>query len=45
MYQRGKIQEESLYYETLKHTSEFPIIGVEHLPVLERIADRRHRLK
>ncbi|TVR89944.1 MAG: methylmalonyl-CoA mutase [Saprospirales bacterium] len=28
MYQRGKIQEESLYYETLKHSGEFPIIGV-----------------
>ena len=28
MYQRGKIQEESLYYETIKHTGEFPIIGV-----------------
>src|SRR3569832_1407301 len=28
MYQRGKIQEESLYYEMLKHTGEFPIIGV-----------------
>jgi isobutyryl-CoA mutase len=28
MYQRTKIQEESLYYETLKHTGEFPIIGV-----------------
>ena len=28
MYQRGKIQEESLYYETLKHTGEMPIIGV-----------------
>ena len=28
MYQRSKIQEESLYYETLKHTGEFPIIGV-----------------
>ena len=28
MYQRGKIQEESLYYESLKHTGEFPIIGV-----------------
>ncbi len=27
-YQRGKIQEESLYYETLKHSGEFPIIGV-----------------
>lgn len=28
MYQRGKIQDESLYYEHLKHTGEFPIIGV-----------------
>ncbi len=28
MYQRGKIQDESIYYETLKHTGELPIIGV-----------------
>ena len=28
MYQRGKIQEESLYYETLKHDGRLPIIGV-----------------
>ncbi|MFZ1332862.1 MAG: methylmalonyl-CoA mutase family protein [Flavobacteriales bacterium] len=28
MYQRSRIQEESLYYETLKHSGEFPIIGV-----------------
>ncbi len=28
MYQRGKIQEESLYYETLKDTGAYPIIGV-----------------
>jgi len=28
MYQRSKIQEESLYYEELKHTGEFEIIGV-----------------
>ncbi|WP_192350197.1 methylmalonyl-CoA mutase family protein [Algoriphagus sp. Y33] len=28
MYQRGKIQEESMHYEMLKHTGEFPIIGV-----------------
>lgn len=28
MYQRNKIQEESLYYEHQKHTGEFPIIGV-----------------
>ncbi len=28
MYQRGKIQDESLYYETLKHDGRLPIIGV-----------------
>ncbi len=28
MYQRGKIQDESLYYEQLKHTGKLPIIGV-----------------
>ncbi|MEE2931153.1 MAG: methylmalonyl-CoA mutase family protein [Bacteroidota bacterium] len=28
MYQRSKIQEESLYYEGLKHTGKYPIIGV-----------------
>lgn len=28
MYQRTQIQEESLYYETLKHNGDFPIIGV-----------------
>jgi len=28
MYQRNKIQEESLYYEHLKHTGEYPIVGV-----------------
>jgi len=28
MYQRSKIQEESLYYETLKHSGEYPIVGV-----------------
>jgi methylmalonyl-CoA mutase len=28
MYQRSKIQEESLYYERLKHTGELPLIGV-----------------
>jgi len=27
-YQRGKIQEESLYYEGQKHSGELPIIGV-----------------
>ncbi len=28
MYQRSKIQEESMYYEELKHTGDYPIIGV-----------------
>ena len=28
MYQRSKIQEESLHYESLKHSGEYPIIGV-----------------
>ncbi len=28
MYQRSKIQEESLYYENLKHSGKLPIIGV-----------------
>jgi len=27
-YQRSKIQDESIYYETLKHTGKMPIIGV-----------------
>jgi isobutyryl-CoA mutase len=28
MYQRNKIQEESLYYEQMKHTAELPLVGV-----------------
>jgi len=28
MYQRGKIQDESLHYETLKHSGELPVVGV-----------------
>jgi methylmalonyl-CoA mutase len=42
-YQRGKIQEESLHYEMLKHTGEYPIIGVNTFrnphgdPVLDHI--------
>ena len=32
MYQRGKIQEESIYYETQKHTGEYPItVSYTHL--------------
>jgi methylmalonyl-CoA mutase len=28
MYQRGKIQDESMHYESLKHSGEYPIVGV-----------------
>jgi methylmalonyl-CoA mutase len=28
MYQRNKIQDESLHYEHLKHSGEYPIVGV-----------------
>ncbi len=28
MYQRGKIQEESLYYESKKHDGSYPLVGV-----------------
>ena len=28
MYQRNKIQEESMYYESLKHSGKYPVIGV-----------------
>ncbi len=28
MYQRGKIQEESLHYERLKHNGDYPLVGV-----------------
>lgn len=38
-YQRSKIQEESLYYETLKHTGELPIIGVNTFVDPKTLAD------
>ncbi len=38
MYQRGKIQEESLHYERLKHTGEHPIVGVNTF-VSDKAAD------
>jgi methylmalonyl-CoA mutase len=46
-YQRGKIQEESLHYEMLKHTGEYPIVGVNTFrnphgdPVSQQIALQR----
>jgi isobutyryl-CoA mutase len=42
-YQRGKIQEESMHYEMLKHTGEYPTRGRQHLPQSERGADRDAR--
>lgn len=38
-YQRSKIQEESLYYETLKHNGELPIIGVNTFIDPKTLAD------
>jgi len=50
-YQRGKIQEESLHYEHLKHTGEHPIIGVNTFrnphgdPVAEKLQLARSTAK
>lgn len=43
-YQRGKIQDESMYYETKKHSGELPIIGVNTYlnPNSEAAADADH---
>jgi methylmalonyl-CoA mutase len=43
MYQRGKIQEESLYYEHKKHDGSLPIIGVNtFLPEQANADENRH---
>lgn len=39
MYQRSQIQEESLYYETLKDSGELPIIGVNTY-IADNVADQ-----
>jgi len=39
MYQRGKIQEESLYYEHKKHDGSLPLIGVNTFLPKERAGD------
>jgi methylmalonyl-CoA mutase len=42
MYQRGKIQEESLYYETKKHDGSLPIVGVNtFLAAQDRAEEQR----
>ena len=43
MYQRGKIQDESLYYETLKHDGSLPIVGVNTF-LAERDAAQDHQV-
>ena len=42
MYQRGKIQEESLYYESRKHDGSYPIIGVNTFLPKEGREDEVH---
>ena len=42
-YQRGKIQEESMHYEMLKHTGEYPIVGVNTFRNPHGDAGRRSR--
>ena len=45
MYQRGKIQEESLYYETRKHDGSLPLIGVNTFLPKEGQEDEVHELE
>jgi methylmalonyl-CoA mutase len=45
MYQRGKIQDESLYYETKKHDSSLPLIGVNTFLPKEGQEDEVHELE
>ncbi len=45
MYQRGKIQEESLYYESKKHDGSLPLIGVNTFLPKEGQEDEVHDLE
>ncbi len=45
MYQRGKIQEESLYYESRKHDGSLPLIGVNTFLPKEGQEDEVHELE
>jgi methylmalonyl-CoA mutase len=38
MYQSGKIQEESMFYEMKKHTGELPLIGVNTFLIIQRFS-------
>jgi len=42
MYQRGKIQEESLYYEGKKHDGTYPLVGVNTFLPKEGQEDESH---
>lgn len=44
MYQRGKIQEESLYYESKKHDGSYPLIGVNTFLPKKGEEDEVHNL-
>jgi methylmalonyl-CoA mutase len=44
MYQRGKIQDESLYYESKKHSGELPIIGVNTFKSEEKGEEEDHAI-
>jgi len=43
LYQRGKIQDESLHYEALKHSGELPVVGVNTFENPDSEADVRPR--
>jgi methylmalonyl-CoA mutase len=45
MYQRGKIQDESLYYESKKHDGSLPLIGVNTFLPKEGQEDEIHELE
>ena len=45
MYQRGKIQDESLYYESKKHDGSYPLIGVNTFLPKEGQEDQVHELE
>ncbi len=45
MYQRGKIQEESLYYESQKHDGSLPLVGVNTFLPKEGQEDKVHDLE
>lgn len=45
MYQRGKIQEESLHYESLKHSGNLPIIGVNTFKNEEKTEEEEREME